>query len=123
MSLLLALTAVIPPTPPVDIPIGGAGHPTVWWGERKRKKEQTLDEFVDFVVSDYYKELTEPEVKQSVKKEAAKIVRPYAKDGLKVPEQVNWGALYQDAVALSKLIELYQRQQIIADDDEWLMLH
>ena len=122
MSLLLALTPVVP-TPPADIPVGGAGHPTVWWGERKRKKEQTLDEFVVFVVADYYKELTEPEVKQSVKKEAAKIVRPYAKDGLKVPEQVNWAALYQDAEAISRLIELYQRQQIISDDDEWLMLH
>ena len=123
MSLLLALTAVVPPTPPVDIPIGGAGHPTVWWGETRHKKPKTLDAFVDGVVVDYYKELTEPDVKQSVKKAAAKIVRPYAKDGLKVPEQINWAALYQDVTALSNLIELYQRQQIIADDDEWLMLH
>lgn len=108
---------------PSNIPMGGAGHPTVYWGVRKHKKfTKNLDWLLDRVVSEYYGELTESDVPMAVQKEAAKIVRPYAKDGDKIPQSVNWAALEQDFDRVIKLLELYQQQQ---DDEDmlWMMMH
>lgn len=115
-----------PPVPPNNIPQGGAGYPSsIYWGVRKHKKfTKNLDWLLDRVVSEYYEELTEADRPKAVQKEAAKIVRPYAKDGQKVPQQVNWQALYADAEAVIKLLELYRRERELDDDEEqWLMLH
>lgn len=123
--------ATSPPVPP-DIPIGGAGHPvpgpSIWWGEKKRRKfTKTFDWILDRVVSELYGELTQPAVAKAVQKEAAKIVRPYAQDGEKVPQQVNWAKLEQDIQAVQRLMELYQIEvynlQLQDDEETWLMLH
>lgn len=114
------------PTPPSTIPVGGAGHPTgIYWGVRKHKKfTKNLEWLMDRVVSEYYGELTEDDVPVRIQKEAAKIVRPYAKDGLKVPQAVNWQALHQDTEAMLRLLELYQRERDLQDDEEtWMMMH
>lgn len=113
---------------PNTFPIGGAGHPappSIYWGVKKHRKfKKNLDWLLDRVVSEYYGELTDDDVKPSIQKEAAKIVRPYAKDGLKVPQAINWEALYQDAEAVIRLLELYQRQRDLEDDeDTWMMMH
>ncbi len=119
------------PVPP-DIPIGGAGHPvpgpSIWWGEKKRRKfTKTFDWILDRVVSELYGELTQPNIAKSVQKEAAKLVRPYAKDGEKVPQQVNWMALEQDIATVQRLIALWQDEvynlQLQEDEDIWLLMH
>ena len=115
-----------PPPPPNTFPIGGAGHPaSIYWGVKKHKRfTKNLNWLMDRVVSEYYGELTEPDVPAKVQKEAAKIVRPYAKDGAKVPQAVNWQALHKDAEAVIKLLELYQRERELQDDEEqWMLLH
>lgn len=114
------------PTPPADIPIGGMGHPGgIYWGVRKHKKwTKNLDWLLNRVVSEYYGELTDEEMPTAVQKEAAKIVRPYAQDGLKVPERVDWSKLEADFDRVIMLLELYQRHKDIDDDDEiWMMMH
>ena len=108
------------------IPIGGAGHPTgIWWGVRRHKKfTKNLDWLLDRVVSEFYGELTDPDMPISVQKEAAKIVRPYAQDGLKVPQSVNWAKMEGDIDRVMLLLELYQKHYDIEDDDEtWMMMH
>lgn len=111
---------------PPDIPIGGAGYPVGhWWGVRKHKKwTKNLDWILDRVVSEFYGELTEDDMPAAVKKEAAKIVRPYAQDGQKVPQKVNWAKLEMDIDRVMQLVELYQKHRDIDDEDEtWLMMH
>lgn len=105
---------------PSHIPMGGAGHPTVYWGVKKHKKwKRNLDWLLDRVVSDYYGELTQPTVPISVRKEAKQIVKPYVEQ-----KQVNWSKFEGDLDRVIKLLELYQHLQDIEDDDEtWLMMH
>lgn len=113
------------PVPP-DIPMGGAGHPAgIWWGEKHHKKfKKNLDWILDRVVSEYYGELTKPDVPKAVQKKAAALVKPYAKDGKKIPEAVNWEALQLDIVRVKKILELWQIQyQLEAEEEEWMMLH
>lgn len=117
---------------PSTIPIGGAGHPvpkaSIWWGEEHHKPfKKTVDWILDRVVSEYYGELTEPEIPKAVQKKAAAIVRPYAKDGNKIPEKVDWAKLEADAARVRKLLELWQEHfhelDLQAEEEEWMMLH
>jgi|SRR6185295_3184006 len=104
-----------------NIPTGGAGHPTIYWGVKKHKKfTKNLDWLLDKVVSDLYGELADI---PAVQKEAAKIVRPYAQDGLKVPQMVNWEKFGQDFDRLIMLYELYQKSQDDDSEDEWILMH
>jgi hypothetical protein len=108
------------------IPIGGAGHPaSIWWGVRKHKRfNKNLDWLLDRVVSEFYGELTDPEMPVAAKKAAAKIVRPYAKDGEKIPQSVDWSKMEQDVDRVMMLLELYQKYQNAEDDDLlWMMMH
>lgn len=117
------------PLPVSDIPMGGAGHPVpaagIWWGEKHHKPfKKNLDWILDRVVSEYYGELTKPDVPKAVQKKAAALVKPYAKDGKKIPEAVNWEALQLDIVRVKKILELWQIQyQLKAEEEEWMMLH
>lgn len=79
---------------------------------------------MDRVVSEYYAELTDEDVPKAIKTEAAKIVKPYANDKKAVPEKINWAALQQDAETMIRLLELYQRERELEDDEErWMMLN
>lgn len=114
------------PPPTNNIPIGGAGHPaSIYWGVKKHKRfTKNLNWLMDRVVSEYYAELTDNDVPKAIKTEAAKIVKPYADDKKDVPQKVNWAALQKDAEAMIRILELYQRERDLEDDEErWMMLH
>lgn len=110
--------------PPSTIPMGGAGHPTgIYWGVKKHKKfTKNLDWLLDRVVSEYYDELTGASAPEAIKKQAAKIVKPYAVDRQTIPETVNWAAMEQDVDRVIAMLTLYQKHRDILDDDEDFML-
>lgn len=122
-------------TPPVEtIPMGGSGWP-VAYHQGKRKKLTLKDQpdkhirsILDKVVSEYYGEIVDSDVPKSVKADAARIVKPFAKGSAAVPmeAQVDWAALNRDADAVNAILAIWNEeianQEIDEDDDDMMMM-
>lgn len=124
-------------SPASDIPMGGSGHPSVYWqGKRKKRTlqqqpEKHLRHILDRVVAEYYGEIVDADVPASVKAEAGKLVKPYAdKKGRfkSVPtvEQIDWNAVQQNADAVGAILRIWsdeiERRARDDDDDEAILL-
>ena len=116
---------------------GGSGYPaTIYWQGKRRKKRLSdqpnlqLRKLLDTVVAEYYGDLVESDVPQSVKEQAAKIVKPFVQRAAKlqaVPpvEKVNWKALQRNASQVRELLNLWKREILAREidaEDEYLML-
>lgn len=120
--------------PPVGvIPPGGAGHPVYWQGKRKRRKlidqpERHLRWILEKVVAEYYADIIASDVPQSVKREAAALVKPYAEIDKGIPPVavIDWDAVQRNADAVGTILQIWHEEvqrDIDADDEEILILH
>ena len=119
MLLALQILVNLRPTPDGD----AGGLKGIYWGEKKRKKEyKDLDWIVDKSISEYYGVLTDESQPEKVRKQAAKIIKPYAEDKKSVPVSVDWDKLEADLDRVMKLLGLYQQRMKIQKEDEfWIM--
>ena len=116
----------VDPVPVSAIPIGGSGYP-VYRKREAKSASNSIDMLWDLVASEYYAELVDSDAAQTVKKQAAAIVKPYTDKKAAVPKakDVNWAALKKDAERVAALLALWQEQVLageIADDDEDILL-
>tara|TARA_R110000868_G_scaffold201579_5_gene449078 strand:- start:64 stop:507 length:444 start_codon:yes stop_codon:yes gene_type:complete len=121
----------IPPTPTDEV-AGGAGYPVNWQGKRRKltleeQPEKHLRHILDQVVAEYYGEIVEADVPNSVKAEAAKIVRPFVAkqaQGQRVPKvsAIDWAALQRDISAVSALVRVWSDEVAQEDDDDEILL-
>ena len=105
--------------------LAGAGYPIRIHKQKKRKR-------IDDVIEKSMRELYEGVIEQAapkVKKQAAKIVRPYIEKGVKpatVPPAsiIDWKELERDAAKVSALLALWQEQmeQLREEEDILLLL-
>ena len=118
--------------------LGGDDAPRkgIDWQVKRRKltlrerPEAHLRDILDRVVSEYYGEIVASDLPQSVKKEAAAVVKPFADKEARfksVPPvaQVDWNALQRDADAVSAILRIWSdelAQREIDDEDEFLMM-
>lgn len=122
-------------SPANTIPQGGAGHPARidWQGKRRKatladQPNEHLRQILDRVVSEYYGDIVAADLPQSVKKEAAAIVKPFAEKQARyksVPKaaEVDWVALERNAEAVASLIRLWNEELALQnEDDEILMI-
>ena len=91
--------------------LAGAGYPI---RIHKQKKHKRIDDVIEKSMREMYEgviELATPKVK----KQAAKIVRPYIEKGVKpltIPPAIiiDWAELERDAARVSALLELWQER-------------
>lgn len=121
-----------PPAPVVQaVQLGGRGKrdDSLIYRVLRKWDEIEAAQRVD-VAERVYEALTEPEIAEPVRKQAAKIVRPYVETKAKIPppSAVDWDALEHNIKKLRALIDLWERvrgeeiarleAQAILDDDE-----
>lgn len=102
----------------------GAGHPSIsaFVSPTGKAKKHRIDDFVNKAMSEFYEEITTPKIK----KQAAKIVRPFIVEGVKpiaIPSVniIDWEALEKNAKKVSALLALWQ-EQIDLEDEEMLLM-
>lgn len=103
---------VSPPEAPASIGGGGGGGGSPSF--HRKRAGQSVREWVD----ELYAELTAPEMPKSVKREAGRIVRPFAEAAkAKVPavSAVDWDALVEEAQKVRALLDLWERTVQEAD--------
>lgn len=89
---------------------GGSGYSSI----RRKRVDQSVREWVD----ELYAELTAPAMPKSVRREAGRIVRPFAESAkAKVPavSAVDWDALAEEAQKVRALLDLWERTVHEAD--------
>jgi len=106
--------------------IGGSGYP-VWRKKEPRSPSNSIDMLWDLVLSEYYESLVDSPAPDKVKKQAAAIVKPFAKHPVKLPkaDQIDWAALEMDVARVEKLLRIMEEQGIlraIDDDDETILM-
>lgn len=110
----------------------GSGHPVYWQGKRKKRKlvdqpNKHLEYILHKVVSEYYRDIVESDLPKEVKKEAAKVVRPFVDkkvQGIPKTNSVDWIALQRESDRIGLLLEIWNEELIAAeiDDEEILLL-
>ena len=113
---------------PIEVEEGihaGAGHPSIsaFVSPTGKAKKHRIDDFVNKAMSDFYEEITTPKIK----KQAAKIVRPFVEAGIKpttipVTSSIDWAKMERDSERVSALLKLWQEQADDLEDEEMLLL-
>lgn len=89
-----------------------------------KRKRSDLDEAFDLSVREMYGDLTEKNVPQEIRKEAAEIVRPSAgkaaKQTIPQAEKIDWEAIKNNINAVNELMRLWKELQDNDEEDELL---
>lgn len=106
----------------------GSGHPSIsaFVSPTGIKHKKSVEQSINQAIQDIYKGITENSP-QKVKKQAANIVKTFVVSGIKpiaIPlvNVINWEALEKDAAKVSALLELWQEQIDLEDEEMLLML-
>lgn len=107
-------------------PTGGSGYPT--YVRRRRSLEERLRDLVDLSARELYEDVISAPVPESVKQEAAKVIRPFASSNKLVPPapSVDWPVMEKELVRVRELLRIWQAEvlarEIEQDDEEVLLL-
>jgi len=103
----------------------GGGHPSIsaFILPTGKSRKHRIDDFVTKAMSELYQEITIPKIK----KQAAKIVRPFIVDGVKpitIPSVsvIDWEKMEKDSERVSALLKLWQEQVADLEDEEMLLM-
>lgn len=106
----------------------GAGHPSIsaFVAPTGIAKKHRIDDFVNKAVRELYEGITK-KAPQKIKKQAAKIVKPFIVDGVRpatIPPAsiIDWKKLEKDAEKVSSLLALWQEQMDMEEEEMLLML-
>jgi hypothetical protein len=101
----------------------------IYYQDQKPRKitRKPIDKLIDTSIDEYYKEIIEGAPK-AIQHKAAKIIKLYAEDKKKIPEQIDWPGFSRDISRVKELLALYRQEilskqlmDFIAQDDETIL--